>query len=1087
MEYKVEIAGVDYTQYLSLPFNINRKNDSTLMTATLNLVNTKKADKFFQYDEVKITVDNTDLYNFVVATDEIDAVKDAFHTGQFLYNHGVQIIERFKICETYNLPSFSISRHDTSYVSFNYDNISQKSSVQSGAIGESGPVSYLFKTDNKLIAFDINKTPLKFKEIPKIKSLYNSSDTVDNKESIAIALDNPPTITYSRNVYVRTTGMWWWKKDVYEWRDVQLNSFMFRFCVSGTYVKDGKTNDFFYSTHFDTSQTLSFRLFGGHLMPSNIESGKFSIYVEFNPDQPVLARRLYWQATSTDNLRNVPTEDECTLGLNGFLSTLRSNGYYNTRVTLTDIEVKKEVDPLEVKALNYNAGTACEKAFDLVDAIDINSGNSPRFSLDRTKPSYAKLCATPMPEMIFEKNNLAEILRKIGKLFNGIPRITADNKVYYDLLTDVVDNPNHNDDTSLLYTTNSSIQNYATTMVSDVSNLIPSEVEKTYSYWPAKNSWGKYLSADQTAWLCPDNAAIRLDNAKDGGIYRIIEFNIRGWNKSNRSRVAHLIQRKNDVEVFNRIVTKELWNSYSKDIRGMLKADGKTYDGGKSQLRCIYYSPKDFTIILNEISESQRKDFFGNEDAQFSYMYAIKDANDYEYKDNVSFGSFAELKDMEFQVVYIPIINSKYIGEQSNVDGLTKSIQTTYSQEDTNPSDKGFGSVVDTYLKRLGNDDISKNEYIEKLEALPYIGEYMDFNNNRYYCDNLTLTCTPGYINTKINYTKNYNKINEMIANPKDYVQYDIPLNESTRRITNINEYIYIQESMNNDYLDFKGEEDYDLLLRLYLGLDKTTSISLAPVIGLYKSEFDKSSENITPATVMMPFKKFYGANSVKFQMDTYDNYSITSVRGDHKNGDKYYENYVSYVNGIGEVARCKIGLIYTTTNDGTSNNIDSSITSYYPIASNSVLDFNTSYCQFNRYLNIRKDKKEALSFVFNVHAITDIPQLDISDGFTKCIFNELSLVNSKDSTEQLKLYFFRYSADGTVDYQRDVALQKIPVGNVHYITLEASITASGTYDGWVMKKGDTEILRKEHHIEPGDRVGIYYYISARTQKLKTY
>ena len=274
---------------------------------------------------------------------------------------------------------------------------------------------------------------------------------------------------------------------------------------------------------------------------------------------------------------------------------------------------------------------------------------------------------------------------------------------------------------------------------------------------------------------------------------------------------------------------------------------------------------------------------------------------------------------------------------------------------------------VDTYLKRLGNDDISKNEYIEKLEALPYIGEYMDFNKDRYYCDNLTLTCTPGYINTKINYTKNYNKINEMIANPKDYVQYDIPLKESTRRITNINEYIYIQDSINNNYLDFNGEEDYDLLLRLYLGLDKTTSISLAPVIGLYKSEFDAYSENLTPATVMMPLKKFYGANSIKFQMDTYDNYSITSVRGNHKNGDKYYENYVSYVNGVGEVDRCKIGLIYTTANNGTSNNIDSSITSYYPIASNSALDFNNSYCQFNRYLNIRKDKKEALSFVFNV------------------------------------------------------------------------------------------------------------------------
>ena len=96
-------------------------------------------------------------------------------------------------------------------------------------------------------------------------------------------------------------------------------------------------------------------------------------------------------------------------------------------------------------------------------------------------------------------------------------------------------------------------------------------------------------------------------------------------------------------------------------------------------------------------------------------------------------------------------------------------------------------------------------------------------------------------------------------------------------------------------------------------------------------------------------------------------------------------------------------------------------------------------------------------------------------------------MVNSKDSTEKLKLYFFRYSADGTVDYQRDVALKKVSKVGVHYIVLDSSMTATSTYDGWVMKKGDTEILRKEHHIEPGDRVNIYYYISARTQKLKTY
>ena len=49
MRYSVKIDNTDWTNYIALPFDMNKKNDSTLLTGSLNIVGTDKSNKFYQY------------------------------------------------------------------------------------------------------------------------------------------------------------------------------------------------------------------------------------------------------------------------------------------------------------------------------------------------------------------------------------------------------------------------------------------------------------------------------------------------------------------------------------------------------------------------------------------------------------------------------------------------------------------------------------------------------------------------------------------------------------------------------------------------------------------------------------------------------------------------------------------------------------------------------------------------------------------------------------------------------------------------------------------------------------------------------
>ena len=493
-------------------------------------------------------------------------------------------------------------------------------------------------------------------------------------------------------------------------------------------------------------------------------------------------------------------------------------------------------------------------------------------------------------------------------------------------------------------------------------------------------------------------------------------------------------------------------------------------------------------------------DIFGNRDLKSSFHEACLDAYLNEYSTQIvaendranyvnnTLGGFNDFINMQFQVIYIPIINSKYVGEQSNIESEMKTMQTIYSQEDTNPSDKGFSSAVETYLNRLGNDDIQKLENETDVSKLPYLGEYLDFNGYRYYCNDISLKCHYGFIQTNLNYTKNYNRLNAIIGNPKNYVQYDIPMKETVRRFINTKEYIYIQENINNDYYDYIGKADNTITGKLLGTLNSSSNGKyLGPIMGLYQSTYSDGNKS---DTTLVPIKTFYGKNSVKFQLDFADNYYICNRIGEKFTGDKYFEDYVPYADNLGEAEYGEVSLITNNTTTNETDNVPSNITYSFPLAPSSNFSFTNSKTSImHRKYKLYKDKNEALSFVFNLDVITDIKSLDISENFIRLAFNTIDNIIQDTSVEPLKLYYFNYNSYGSlVNSNAAINISSQTNNSVDYIKLscDSNITNNATYDGWIIKKGNLEILRKEQNIDKDNPLHIEYYISTRTEKLKT-
>nr|DAF20234.1 MAG TPA: hypothetical protein [Caudoviricetes sp.] len=1083
MNYKIIIDGIDYTNYVSLPIDINKfRVDSVYLQGSLYLSNTKKAEKFHQDDLVEIYIDNEEI-DYKIAGDTITSVMNSFDNS-FLYSHSLTLVELIKDTDQYLLSDFSFSINDQEILSVNKESL-KSNNVQ-------------FYNSYVLGATDLSELQNSFIENTLITQQpgYFSGQIVTtiNKDAapnynISVSFNNISGLCYSFNTSIPFYGK--------SWSYFILQPVYFRVSYKLKTDTEFKTlkDEYIYSPDFKKAEdSKKYRIFNKLLeeYDDNIEPN-----LNFSFNLPKLDNGLYEFKIQqvADNLNDPEvrafvkyiilgnpgassiTEGDIDRGLDKLYSDINNNPW-----TLTFEIEYRDVPESKTKTIS----DVLNKAFKVVKQPIIKSDieQTTIFKLDESKESYGVLSSTPTPEFIFQKNNLYEVLKDIGRVMNGIPRLTKDNKIYYTLLDSVSDNENFDNNTNELSKKSSNLENYASYISSNISNM----VSLNEIHYPYKDGWVKYsASSIDDSLIYPDNAALRIDSEKNGGIYRVKEVNVRNYSKKT-SNIVHLIQYSNNVEIFSRVITKDLWDNYSVD-------NNAKDDNGKpiSKAHYLYYEKGNNKIVMNELTSEQRVKIFGSDIKKFIYKIAINDAYLYEYGTNIGDDDWNNLEDIEFQIVYIPYINTLYNIEKQNISGIKNQYRTLYSQDSNNPSEDLLSSTVSNYLKRLGNDDIEKTTYLTDSSLIPYPGEFLDLNNDRYYCDQLSVSLNSNYIKCIMNYTKDYNKINRLVGNPKDYKQYLIPKAESVRRYINFNKYFYLRETDKIEALDKIYNPSFDLYIFTLL---------------LNNTNIDGSLINLSKDSntlFYIPSKKYYTENGVKYQTDFYDNYAITSKRGDKVStseqnittiyqavsealfsitnayeSEKFKNDYISYVNNYGECSYLDTRYI---------KDPGSLITNYPAVESptSDKLD-ETTLAQY--IINPDKDVKEALSFILNIDFITDVPGLDISN-LQYLLENKIEEIDPTWSNRPYELCVFNKNSNFTkvLTSITTTVLKKLVVPYALRFNLSTPGIYSPIYaDGWLLKRGNTILFKKEMKIEPGvkyENKDLYLY--STTEKVKTY
>ena len=106
-----------------------------------------------------------------------------------------------------------------------------------------------------------------------------------------------------------------------------------------------------------------------------------------------------------------------------------------------------------------------------------------------------------------------------------------------------------------------------------------------------------------------------------------------------------------------------------------------------------------------------------------------------------------------------------------------------------------FGSNTYGTLLRSGNEQLSESEYITELSNLKESGDLYIKNDNLFYVVKNTIVVYPNNIECEVEYSKDYNKLSEIIGIDSEPRFYEIPEDKTIKRNVAIDNFFLIKEN----------------------------------------------------------------------------------------------------------------------------------------------------------------------------------------------------------------------------------------------------------------------------------------------------
>lgn len=698
------------------------------------------------------------------------------------------------------------------------------------------------------------------------------------------------------------------------------------------------------------------------------------------------------------------------------------------------------------KTSTYTIGQAINRLLKCHKAL-INGEDEQKFTLDESL--HDKLDRIQAPEFVITQGTLFEGLAQIGNYINAIPRliprnVNGDDMSYWDVITfDFLNGTSEfkNKQYSIIDAENP-LEEYATNFISNVQNAtITNYSGKSAAIEPIKNGFIS-TRTESANYEISDNECVIKTREKIKAIVRVTAL----FNGTKR-------------DITQRVVEKSIYNlksEYNANSHYDMKSSYLYYEEGKNNIYGLNFVSK--TALSTQT---------------FGQNEAIKNI----------LGFTGQIKDLAFNIEYIPWVNFKVRQFKPYIDINTEDSSLYYNQQANEVDIDAYGENMHHALTKTGNVKIGKTQYSNTLKGIPKCGQFYLEGNQKYYAFQVNreigFNCP---IKSTTAWAKDYNELYADIAVKKAIRQFEISERECVERNVDIQNFCVIDSSLDLDsyaptpYDELPQETKESIMRQLWSGfghqnnlkaitdhLNKTVGITeRITTAAICRIKYRNPGENPTTKNILCPatFHSFGRAIVCRFRMD--DNFSAgtyidTTGTGredvdvgddsviERPKGSYAIENYIQYGNKYGRTEFLEFALV----DEFKKGNWSAQGAAYYLYDLDDNDYFRLSGGCFNAYVYfgytdfnagaivLDKDSREQISVSCQLNFVTHNSNINIYKAFVDSLpyicdsdvhYKEVVFYNEQNKTdEQIKGGYYTIANNLDATYSQYTATITIP------------------------------------------------------------
>ena len=272
--------------------------------------------------------------------------------------------------------------------------------------------------------------------------------------------------------------------------------------------------------------------------------------------------------------------------------------------------------------------------------------------------------------------------------------------------------------------------------------------------------------------------------------------------------------------------------------------------------------------------------------------YAIKQAIYTVLANNGALGSITDvskvhINDFMYRIVYRTRDDARFKNFKPDLRKFIRNasndlypVQTQFNNQlDKIVDSAKYGNNIYGTLLRSGNEQLNYSEHIEDLASVKESGDLYNVNDNLYYVVKNTMVVYPNTIACEIEYSKDYNKLSEIIGIDSEPRFYEIAEDKSIKRNISIDNFFVVGESDGSKYNDLVNE--YDAVVLWYMAPDNKYYMQPNYAVTKFSNVGSKDETKDFSKVVITPCICYASGSSLTIEWDMQDNFGAGDYQKD--------------------------------------------------------------------------------------------------------------------------------------------------------------------------------------------------------------